>query len=163
MHRHLGIYAVIGTKMGMRAREHFGAGIDEVVPAACGVPNGFGGYNRSLHVPEVSDTLPVVCFSSCTSCIGIGINEMMKQDLNFALVPSVTSENTVVYYSTGTKEKLKLNVFTPEGRLLLSEELLSNEQTTPYELSTSTFNSGIYIVQLSSGKKQIQKKLSIVK
>jgi formylmethanofuran dehydrogenase subunit E/inosine-uridine nucleoside N-ribohydrolase len=31
MHRHLGIYAVIGTKMGMRAREYFGAGVDEMM------------------------------------------------------------------------------------------------------------------------------------
>ena len=30
MHRHLGTYAVIGTKMGMRAREYFGAGVDEM-------------------------------------------------------------------------------------------------------------------------------------
>jgi pyrimidine-specific ribonucleoside hydrolase len=30
LHRHLGVYAVIGVKMGMRAKEYFGAGIDEM-------------------------------------------------------------------------------------------------------------------------------------
>jgi inosine-uridine nucleoside N-ribohydrolase/formylmethanofuran dehydrogenase subunit E len=30
LHRHLGVYAVIGVKMGIRAREYFGAGIDEL-------------------------------------------------------------------------------------------------------------------------------------
>jgi pyrimidine-specific ribonucleoside hydrolase len=29
-HTHLGIYAIVGAKMGLRARDHFGAGLDEV-------------------------------------------------------------------------------------------------------------------------------------
>jgi pyrimidine-specific ribonucleoside hydrolase len=30
IHRHLGIYSIVGVKMGIRAREYFGAGIDEI-------------------------------------------------------------------------------------------------------------------------------------
>lgn len=30
LHRHVGIYALIGAKMGIRAREYFGAGVDEM-------------------------------------------------------------------------------------------------------------------------------------
>lgn len=30
MHRHLGVFAIIGTKMGIRAKEYFNAGIDEM-------------------------------------------------------------------------------------------------------------------------------------
>jgi len=30
LHRHVGIYAIIGAKMGIRAREYFGAGVDEM-------------------------------------------------------------------------------------------------------------------------------------
>jgi pyrimidine-specific ribonucleoside hydrolase len=30
LHRHLGVYAIIGTKMGIRAKEYFGAGVDEM-------------------------------------------------------------------------------------------------------------------------------------
>lgn len=30
LHRHLGVYAIIGVKMGIRAKEYFGAGIDEM-------------------------------------------------------------------------------------------------------------------------------------
>lgn len=30
LHRHLGAYAIIGTKMGLRAKEHFAAGVDEI-------------------------------------------------------------------------------------------------------------------------------------
>lgn len=41
----------------------------ELVPAACGVPNGFGGYNRNYNVPANNSTLPIVCYSSCTTCV----------------------------------------------------------------------------------------------
>jgi len=29
-HRHLGIYSIVGAKMGLRARDHFGVGLDEL-------------------------------------------------------------------------------------------------------------------------------------
>jgi len=40
----------------------------ETVPAACGVPNTGGTYDRSVTVPAADTTLPVVCFSMCTGC-----------------------------------------------------------------------------------------------
>ena len=30
--------------------------------------DGFGGFNRSLVVPNAATTLPTVCFASCTNC-----------------------------------------------------------------------------------------------
>jgi 1,4-alpha-glucan branching enzyme len=41
----------------------------ETVPAACGVNNGFGGFNRSVVTSSANTILPTVCFSSCTNCI----------------------------------------------------------------------------------------------
>lgn len=38
---------------------------EEVVPAACGVNNGQGGFNRSLVIPGVATTLPAVIFGTC--------------------------------------------------------------------------------------------------
>jgi hypothetical protein len=40
----------------------------ETVPASCGVPDGFGGFNRSLVVPNANTQLAPVCFSSCANC-----------------------------------------------------------------------------------------------
>gem|GEM_PF-592164 len=40
----------------------------ETVSNACGVSDGFGGYNRSLSVPNAATTLATVCFGSCTNC-----------------------------------------------------------------------------------------------
>ncbi len=51
MHRHLGIYAVIGTKMGMRARGYFGAGIDELlVISHAGINPPYSCMNDGLQI-----------------------------------------------------------------------------------------------------------------
>lgn len=51
LHRHLGVYAIIGTKMGIRAREYFGAGIDELkIVSFAGVTPPFSCMNDGLQV-----------------------------------------------------------------------------------------------------------------
>jgi hypothetical protein len=40
----------------------------EVGNAACGIDDGLGGYNRNYVVPEVTDTIAVVCFNECSNC-----------------------------------------------------------------------------------------------
>ncbi|MFZ9054874.1 MAG: hypothetical protein ACO2ZL_03625, partial [Flavobacteriales bacterium] len=48
-------------------------GQDEVVPEACGTPNGLGGFNRMWSFESVDDASPLaVCWYSCTSCNPIG-------------------------------------------------------------------------------------------
>lgn len=51
LHRHLGVYAVIGVKMGIRAREFFGAGIDEMhVASYAGLTPPYSCMNDGLQV-----------------------------------------------------------------------------------------------------------------
>ncbi len=51
LHGHLGVYATIGTKMGIRAREYFGAGIDEMkVVSFAGNTPPFSCMNDGLQV-----------------------------------------------------------------------------------------------------------------
>ena len=51
LHRHLGVYAVIGVKMGMRAMEYYGAGIDEMsVVSYAGLTPPFSCMNDGLQV-----------------------------------------------------------------------------------------------------------------
>lgn len=38
---------------------------EETVPAACGVSNGFGGFNRQFIAPSVATALPAVIFGTC--------------------------------------------------------------------------------------------------
>lgn len=41
----------------------------EIVPSTCGTPDGFGGFNRQLPVPNGNTTLATVCYSECTNCL----------------------------------------------------------------------------------------------
>ncbi len=51
LHRHLGVYSLIGAKMGMRAREYFGAGVDELrIVSFAGLKPPFSCLNDGLQV-----------------------------------------------------------------------------------------------------------------
>jgi 1,4-alpha-glucan branching enzyme len=41
----------------------------ETVPSACGVDDGFGGFNRTLEVGSDNTVYGPVCFSSCEACV----------------------------------------------------------------------------------------------
>jgi hypothetical protein len=41
---------------------------EEEVPEACGMPDGFGGYNRAFAMPGEGVTLDLVCFGACEAC-----------------------------------------------------------------------------------------------
>ncbi len=40
----------------------------ESVPEACGVPDGYGGFNRALLVEETDQVIDPVCFGACDAC-----------------------------------------------------------------------------------------------
>lgn len=67
--------AVVVMNTGQTSQYKFLNGPDfsgeETVPADCGVSNGFGGFNRSVTAVSGSNTVPVVCFSSCGECVVI--------------------------------------------------------------------------------------------
>lgn len=51
LHRHLGVFAIVGAKMGIRAKEYFGAGIDEItVNSYAGSIPPFSCMNDGLQV-----------------------------------------------------------------------------------------------------------------
>jgi pyrimidine-specific ribonucleoside hydrolase len=51
LHRHLGVFAIIGTKMGIRAKEYFNAGIDEMkIVSYAGLVPPFSCMNDGLQV-----------------------------------------------------------------------------------------------------------------
>lgn len=43
-------------------------GLEEQELSGCGVPNGIGGWNRSLTVTPATGVLPAVCFEGCAPC-----------------------------------------------------------------------------------------------
>jgi hypothetical protein len=70
----------------------------EIVPAECGVDDGFGGFKRFIDVPMTNIVLDVVCFSQCGACILVhsialsaGWNSMSSY-----VMPSETSIETLL-------------------------------------------------------------------
>jgi hypothetical protein len=43
--------------------------LEESVDSTCGIPNGFGGFDREYTVPAVNSTVGPVCFSECSNCV----------------------------------------------------------------------------------------------
>jgi|GEM_PF-2432746 len=58
----------------------------ETVPANCGEPDGFGGYNRYIDVPANDTVLIAVCFGSCTVCNPPMANVTFKVDMSNEVV-----------------------------------------------------------------------------
>lgn len=42
---------------------------EEKVDSTCGIPNGFGGFDREFVVPATNSTIGPVCFGECADCV----------------------------------------------------------------------------------------------
>lgn len=112
----------------------------EIVPEACGVDDGFGGYSRFLTVPGENITLPDVCFSSCDTCVPVGITEITKYTVaTFYPNPAKSSLNFIT-----ESDALVVTIFTIDGKLLI-HQALHNER-----LDISHLSSGLYFVQMEN-------------
>jgi hypothetical protein len=43
--------------------------LEEDVDSTCGIPNGFGGFDREFTVPAVNSTVGPFCFGECANCV----------------------------------------------------------------------------------------------
>jgi hypothetical protein len=79
-----GVYEVtlsLDTTLNVQYKFVNGSGssaIFEQPVSACGVPDGFGGFNRSFNIPATATTLPTVCFNECVDCVPVGINQVVS-------------------------------------------------------------------------------------
>jgi 1,4-alpha-glucan branching enzyme len=80
----------------------------ESVPNACGVGDGFGGYNRQFTVGTQNMTLPLVCFGGCTNCISTEMTSVTFR---------VNMQNEVVS-SSGVFVAGNFQDWNPSGTLL---------------------------------------------
>jgi len=70
----------------------------EIVPAECGVDDGFGGYKRFFDVPMTNTVLDVVCFSQCGPCIFQHVIPLTAgwNSLSSYVLPSETNIETLL-------------------------------------------------------------------
>lgn len=90
-------------------------------------------------------------------CLPLKVPELPAESLQ--LFPNPASDATLLRY--GNLEMLSLRVFDAAGRMLL-------EKTKQFEkaeiiIETSTFASGIYTVQVTTGQGSVSKKLTVIR
>ena len=116
----------------------------ETVPFACGVDDGFGGFNRSFTTSSGDVVLPEVCFSACVDC-PINVDEI--NGVGFSIYPNPAYE----YFNISSMSATHfVSVYDATGKLVLSEKLNTGINT----IQTSQMKSGLYQVVIPGIGKQ---------
>ncbi len=119
----------------------------EAVPSACGVNDGFGGFNRAFSVPAFDSTLALVCFSSCGACVPVGILE--EENVEVSLYPNPSQENLFVSGITA------LEIYNVNGQLQLQLHGLNESEVNT--INIEQLPKGVYIVRLVGVETSVQR------
>ena len=110
----------------------------------CGVPNGFGAFNR-LHVRSgVAEILDIACYNSCSNC-GSGIYDMSISGFNLYPNPA---DNYVTLEISKTVNDATISITDSSGRLVLYKSYSSLNGITT--IDTSSLLPGIYQISVSN-------------
>jgi hypothetical protein len=122
---------------------------EEVVPAACGVPSTFGGFDRQLVVPEQDLTLPVVCYSQCVDCI-VPVNV----DVTFRVDLGSTPPDAAGVFLAGTFNGWSTTaspMINTSGSVWETTVSLDTTQVIQYKFVNGNTSSGFEVVPTACG------------
>ena len=111
--------------------------------AACGVSDGFGGYNRNTTVGNADTSLAVVCFTKCYDC-AVSIDEALG---TINLFPNPTSGAFTLERSE-LAGNIEVTVIGLQGQLLLATEWTAGQSELNIDLSDLA--AGVYMVRLTA-------------
>jgi len=111
--------------------------------AACGVSDGFGGYNRNTAVGNADTSLAAVCFTKCYDC-AVSIDEALG---NISLFPNPTSGAFTMERSE-LAGNIEVTVIGLQGKLLLATEWAAGQSELNIDLSDLA--AGVYMVRLTA-------------
>ncbi|MGY6561053.1 MAG: T9SS type A sorting domain-containing protein [Luteibaculaceae bacterium] len=127
----------------------------ETVPADCGTPDGFGGFNRTLVVGDTNQNIPPVCFGECVGNCTVSILENSKiGKLGIFPNPSngmvrITTNNLVL------NQENNITIFDNTGRIIFQTKLRASDQM----LNISHLKSGLYHIVLDNAEGRFTSKL----
>ncbi len=131
----------------------------EVVPAACGIIQGSGGYKRFFDVTETAATLPNACFSLCQS--GNCALSVVAQDQNETSVYFDAGRNEIVIKSNQPEAFQSISLFAITGKLVKSNNVANLNKGSGFSFDATTLPDGVYFVSLNGTTMRQTKKLSI--
>jgi hypothetical protein len=127
----------------------------EIVPEDCGVPDGFGGFNRFLSVPENDTVLDFICFGDCIPC-AVGINEIQKAKLT-GIYPNPFSDKLNIEYYLSKKANTEIGIYNSIGKKVFEQAYANKDAGLHTEkLSLSYLSKGVYFIILKSDGMVIQ-------
>ena len=114
----------------------------------CGIPNGFGGYDRTHIRSGKAEVLDVVCWNRCSDCEGSSAS-VADLTVDFGVFPNPANDRIVL---TGAQGNATVRVLDVQGREVLN--LANAPLNGRYELNVSSLQAGAYTVVLNQGLKQ---------
>ncbi len=95
--------------------------LSEIVPAECGVDDGFGGFNRSFPAGTNDINIQVVCFNECVDCSGSGM-----VDVTFRVNIAYIDLDSAGAFIAGS-----FNSFTPMAMTIESDSVYAYTTSLP--------------------------------
>ncbi len=123
----------------------------------CGVPNGFGAFNRLHARSGASEILDIVCYNSCSDCGADGINTFTGVD--FKIFPN-PADNNVMVSVNNQLNSADITITDSGGRIVY--EMKDSNLSGQVSINVSDFSPGIYhITLLSSDNLSLVKRLVV--
>jgi len=111
--------------------------------AACGVSDGFGGYNRASSVGNADTIFDPVCFTKCYDC-AVSIDEALG---TISLFPNPTT-GAFTLERTELAGDIEVTVIGLQGQLLRATEWTAGQSELNIDLSDLA--AGVYMVRLTA-------------
>jgi hypothetical protein len=129
----------------------------EVVPAACGEPDGFGGFNRIITVPAEAGALPIVCFNECEGGCTVSIAEL-QNNLKMGVFPNPNNGNFNLQLDNFDGSLFNtLYIYDLGGRLVSSLRVHSSTQT----INVEGLSKGLYQLVLENNQGRATTKMVV--
>jgi hypothetical protein len=111
--------------------------------AACGVSDGFGGFNRASSIGNADTIFAAVCFTKCYDC-AVSIDEALG---NISLYPNPTSGAFTLERSELAGD-IQVSIIGLQGQLLVNTEWTAGQSELNIDLSDLA--AGVYMVRLTA-------------
>jgi GH18 family chitinase len=92
--------------------------------------------------------------------IKVGVDENTAKSINFEMFPNPASEQVNVTFDLAEKSNVNLEIYSVDGRLVYQLASGTFQGQTKLAIPTKEFNSGIYILKLSTATEVVVRKFS---
>jgi uncharacterized protein YaiE (UPF0345 family) len=116
--------------------------------AACGVDDGFGGYNRVYNVMGSNSIIPTVCFNECANCVPVSVINLKAQEIAIYPIPA----KDILYINAQTQSQFQ--IINQIGEVVF-QGIVSSKNAT---IDLRSFASGLYFITLTNNNDVVVKR-----